>query len=105
MFHLFSVPAATDAKQQTAARELVHRRHLFGQDNRIPFNHETNAAAKFDGLCSGGSSHEGNKEIIGVPVVARQISAHRPGATPAGGDMRMLRKPYRFKATFFTRSR
>src|SRR5262245_43595801 len=102
MLHLFSVPPATDPKEQAAARELIHRRYLFGQDNRIALNYETNATAKFDSVSGGRCRYEGDKEIIGMPVIAGQISAHWPGATPAGGDVCMLRKPHRLKPSLLT---
>src|SRR5215510_10932452 len=81
---------------------MIHRRDLFGQDNRITFNHETNAAAKLDGTGGGGGRHERHKEIIGMPVVAGEFSANRPGTTSAGRYVRMFRKPHRLEAALFT---
>src|SRR5262245_56251745 len=102
MLHLFGVPAATDPKEQAAAREPIHRRHLLGQNNRIALNHETNATAKFDGAGRGRRRYEGDKEIIGMPVITGQLAAYRPGAAPTRGNVGMLRKPHRLKPSFLT---
>src|SRR5712691_4176434 len=102
VLHLFGVPPAPDAKNQTSMRELIDGRNLFRHRDRIPLDRQADATAKLDRRGRGGRGHERHKEIVRVPVLLGEISSTREGGAATGGDMGMLGVPHGFKAPLFT---
>src|SRR5262245_5264976 len=101
VLHFLSVPPTTDTEDQASVGELIDCGNFLGQNDGIMFNHEANPTAHFDGLGHRCRSHERDKEIMGVPIVFRQVGTTWPRAAPAGGDMGVLWEPDRLEAALF----
>ncbi len=46
--HLGLVPAVADAEDEAAAGQVVERRHLLGEDDRVALSHKADARAEAD---------------------------------------------------------
>jgi hypothetical protein len=90
MLHLLGVPAAADAEEHAAAREMVEARHLLGERDRIALDDQADAGADLEAGGDGGRRRQGHEGIECVPVLLRQIRAAGPGAAPADRNVRVL---------------
>src|SRR5258706_14500832 len=73
--NILTVPPGADAELEPSTRQMIDRRDLLRGDDRVPFNDQADPAADAQpaGLRSGRG--EGDEEVVGVPVLARQLSA------------------------------
>src|SRR5262245_66603877 len=76
--HLFDVPSAADAKDDSPIRKLVQSRDLFGCYDRVTLDHKADACAQTDPCCRCRGGGESDKRIESVPILLRQVCDPRP---------------------------
>src|SRR5206468_3025819 len=93
VLHLFGVPAAADAEQKPAARDLIDRGDLLGGLDRVALNYQTDPGADLEPLCrrrGGGQRDKGIHHVVialGEPAAARRGWAPpRPSSLAGKGD-------------------
>jgi hypothetical protein len=94
--HLFLVPAVTDPEKDPPLGDDVERRHLLGEPDRIALRNKGDPGPKPNGRSHRSSRGQGNKLIVGSPVVVRQQcgALHAtPGSTPTHRDVAVFRVP------------
>src|SRR5688500_12287491 len=73
IFHLFDIPPAADAEDEATVREPIKSGHLFGSDYRVALNNQADARRHFKTLCRKSSSRQGDKRVVSVPILLRQV--------------------------------
>src|SRR4029077_2293733 len=95
--HLVLVPAAADAEQETAARDLVDRGdELCGLD-RVTLNDEAYAGAELDGFGRRRGRGERHKRVHHVVILLRQFAAAGERRLAGQRDVRVLWCPDRLE--------
>ena len=99
---LLLVPAVADTEQEASPGQMIERRNLLGQPDRIPLGHEGDAGAnpQRGGRCR--HRGEGHELVVAPPVEVgkwRCPCPTTPGGGPAGGNVRVLREPQRLEAS------
>ncbi len=94
MEHLSPVPAGADAELQPAAAEVIDTRDRLRGDDRVPLDHQTDAAGDPEpgGRLSGRG--QGHEQVVGAPVLGRQRLTRRLICL-GRGNMRVLSKVQR----------
>src|SRR5262249_60688627 len=83
VLHPLDVPPAADAEEKTAVRQLVEGRDFLGELDGVVFDDETDAAADLDGFRRRRRGHEGDEQIVRMPIIFRHVTAEGPGGAPA----------------------
>jgi hypothetical protein len=96
--HLLAVPAGADAEQEASARDVVERRHLLGESDRVALDDEADAGADQEPLGRRGGRSERDEGVEEAVIPARKLFAAGPRRAPARGDVGVLREEERLEA-------
>ena len=83
VLHLLGVPAAADAEEEAAAREMIEAGDLLGERDRVALDHQADAGAEPQLRRDRRRHGERDERIVGVPVLLGQVGRRR--ATGCGG--------------------
>ena len=76
--HLLEVPAGADAELEAPAGEVVERRRLVGEHDRVALDDQRDAGADAQALGRGRDRAQRHERVERVRVLARQLGAARP---------------------------
>ena len=105
VLHLLRVPAAADAEEEAAVREVIEARHFLRRRDGIALDHEADAGAELELRRDRRRHRERDERIVAVPVLLRQGAAAGPRAAAARRDVRVLGHPQRLEAALLDGAR
>ena len=103
VLHLVLVPAAADAEDEPAVRQLVEGRHLLRRLDRVALHDQADTRAQLQRRRhrrDGGQCHE---RVHHVVILLRQVAAAAEGRLAGQRDVRVLRHPERFEPPLLQR--
>src|SRR5262245_37241548 len=93
ILHLFGVPSAADAEDDSTVRKPVQRSDLLGGDDRVTLDHEADACGQKESCCGRRGGGKSDKRVVSVPVLTRQVAAAGIRSSAASGNVSVFRKP------------
>src|SRR5579862_3284461 len=105
VFHLLDIPAAADAEDDAAARQLVEAGHRFRGDDRVALGNETDPGAEQQLAGRRRGERQRDERVVGVGVALRQLATAGKRALAAQRDVGVLRYEQRLKPARFERRR
>jgi hypothetical protein len=106
IFHLFGIPAAADAEQKAALRNLIQRSDKLGGLDHVALDNEADGCAQLEASGDGRRRGKRDEWIHHVKVLLGQRRFALRMDKPAGDrNVRMFRYPQRVETTLFKRHR
>ena len=93
ILHLVLVPPDADAEDESTAGDVVERRHLLREDDRIVLRDEADAGAELQSLSDRCGDAQRDERVEDVAVLLGQLAAAGPRSAPADRDVGVLGKP------------
>ncbi len=105
VLHLVDVPAAADAEDEAAVRELVEAGDRLGGDDRLVLRHQADAGADLELLRRRGGKGQRHERVVRVGVAFGQLAAAGEGRLPAERNMGVFGHVKRAEAAILQRLR
>ena len=99
IFDLLGIPAAANAEQKAAVRDLVERGDELGSLNRVALDYQAHPGAELEALRDRRRDAQRHKRVHHLVITLRQFAAAWRRGSPRHRDVRMLRDPQRLEAT------
>ena len=103
--HLLAIPAAADPELEPAARQMVDRCDLLRGRDRVALDDQADAAADPQRRGRLRRRRQRDEQVVGVAVLARQLTAARVRALAAGRDVGVLGEEQRLVAALLHEAR
>ena len=101
--HFLDVPTVADAEQEAAGGNLIDQGDQFCRLDRLALGDQADAGAELKPLCHRSRRGEHDERIHDVVIGFRRVAPDGERRRPRHRDMRVLRRPERFRSALFQR--